>query len=92
MCATCSNFIYFSPHSPFALILNSFTAVVRNSRWFWEMVLFGGIEFLPSSMQVGYAVAKEFGGLRRTLAAVNPGTRIKLLSIADTNVDTAGEP
>ena len=39
-----------------------------------------------------YAVASESGRWRRTLAEVNPGTRMKDLSIAATNVDTAGDP
>ena len=39
-----------------------------------------------------YAVATAFGGCRRTLVAVKPGTLMNELSIADKNVDTAGEP
>ncbi len=39
-----------------------------------------------------YAVATAFGGCCRTLVAVKSGTLMNELSIADKNVDTAGEP
>ena len=39
-----------------------------------------------------YAVATAFGGCRRTLVAVKPGTFMNELSIAEINVETAGEP